>query len=561
MIQKSDNVLRFDNLKDHLLHKNGNYLYKVPFRGGWAVLKVYFGDQSNFRYIHKTYNNLVYNNKSSFMPKQRRLTELECLQLWGEAGFRVFGTYDDVVVDGLPEGGYALFEYIEAQRFKEYFGDATVPVEERLKMWRRFLPVWHRRHALAIERQEPKLVHENGDLKHVLIMDDGEFLFFDFEMVFRSRDRIKEFVAREIVTYLKSLCHYVPRDEWSIFMKETVDHYPDRELLESVYDYAFRHPNPFLRFGRFMDRVVKPRARKPFSKYNVALKLHTMSEAMEQVSRFADREAELLNFSRRGDGTHCIIKVMDGSTPLALKLYGLKRSSLRAGFRRFLSPFDVGQSLSSIHARSQTEREVLALWQREGFNVPKIYSPAFLEGLDQPCLAMELIPGQTLTTFLHDTGIPLGRKKDIISRFCQEMARRHERALEEQEIRLLLFHPSMSRILLTNDRLVYLDFEVVYTPEHDLERIAGKEIAGFLYALARCAPPQQLHALLEFFINAYPEKARMAFVLEELRRFGNVPVYGWQKRFPFMFSFYSKYRKTVAYLKDFDAYSATQGIA
>ena len=87
-------------------------------------------------------------------------------------------------------------------------------LDERLKMWRRFLPVWHRRHALAIEQREPKLVHENGDLKHVLIMDDGQFLFFDFEMVFRSRSRIKEFVAREIMTYLKSLCHYVPPNEW-----------------------------------------------------------------------------------------------------------------------------------------------------------------------------------------------------------------------------------------------------------------------------------------------------------------------------------------------------------
>ncbi len=561
MTQKNEQILRFDNLKDYLLHKNGNYLYKVPFRGGWAVLKVYFGDQSKFRYIHKTYNNLVYNNKSSFMPKQRRLTELECLQIWGDAGFRVFGTYDDVVVEGLPEGGYALFEYIEAPRFKEYFADATLPVEERLKMWRRFLPVWYRRHALAIERQEPKLVHENGDLKHVLIMDDGQFLFFDFEMVFRSRGRIREFVAREIVTYLKSLCHYVPRHEWSIFMKETIDHYPDREILESIYYFSFQHPNPFLRFGRFMDRVIKPRARKKFSKYNVALKLHTMSEAMEQASRFADRGGELLNFSKRGDGSHCIINVMDGTTPMILKLYGLKRSGLRALLRRCLSPFDVGQSSSSIHARIQTERAVLALWQKEGFDVPKIYSPAFLEGFDQPCLAMEYISGQTLTTLLLDTTIPLDHKKDIISRFCREMARRHERALEQQENRLLLFHPNMSRILVSGDRLVYFDFEVVYTPGYDLKRIAGKEIGGFLYALARCAPRQQLHSLMECFIKAYPAKARMAFVLEELRRFGTVPVYGWLKGFPFMFSFYSKYQKTVAYLKDFDVYTAGHGIS
>ena len=66
---------------------------------------------------------------------------------------------------------------------------------------------------------------------------------------------------------------------------------------------------------------------------------------------------------------------------------------------------------------------------------------------------------------------------------------------------------------------------------------------------------------MECFIKEYPDKTRMAFVLEELRRFGTVPVYGWLKLFPFMFSFYSKYRKSVAYLNDFDAYTATRGIS
>ena len=237
---------------------------------------------------------------------------------------------------------------------------------------------------------------------------------------------------------------------------------------------------------------------------------------------------------------------MDGSTPLVLKLYGRKRSDLSTGLRNYLSLFDVGQSSFSTHARFQTEREVLALWQREGFDVPEVYSPAFLAGFDQPCTAMEWIPGQTLTKLIHDTTIPLDRKKEVISRFCQEMAGRHERALGRQEVRLLLFHPNLSRILVSNDRLVYLDFEVVYTPKTDLERIAGKEIAGFLYALARCAPRQQLHSLMECFIKAYPDKARMAFVLEELRRFGTIPVYGWLKLFPFMFSFYSKVPKVYS---------------
>jgi hypothetical protein len=310
-----------------------------------------------------------------------------------------------------------------------------------------------------------------------------------------------------------------------------------------------------------MDRVVKPRAKKPFSKYNVAIKLHTMSEAVRQVSRFRNRGGELVNFSRRGDGTHCIIKLMDNSTPMALKLYGRKRNGFKTRLKKYSSLFDVGQSSLSAHARFQTELEVLTLWQKEGFDVPIIYSPAFLAGFDHLCIAMEWISGQSLTSILYDTSKPLDQKKDLITRLSQEMERRHERALKLQEVRLILFHPKLSRIMVSNGRLVYIDFEVVYSPKHDIERIARKEIAGFLYSIARAAPQHQLYPLMECFINAYPDKTRLTFVFEELRRFGTIPIYGWLKLFPFMFSFYGKYKKSIEYLNGFDAYYTTPCIS
>ena len=31
-------VLKFDDLKPHLLLQNGNFLYKVPYHDGWAIL-------------------------------------------------------------------------------------------------------------------------------------------------------------------------------------------------------------------------------------------------------------------------------------------------------------------------------------------------------------------------------------------------------------------------------------------------------------------------------------------------------------------------------------------
>ena len=272
-------VLRYDNLMQYLLRKNGNYLFKVPFRGEWAVLKHYFGSRSNLTSIKKTICNITYCNQTSFMPRGRLKTELECMRIWREAGFRVFDVYEDVIVEGLEEGGYALFEYVEAERFVIYFADKKIPLEEKLAMWRRFLPVWHQRHALAVERREPRLVHENGDMKHVMIMPDGRFLFFDFEMAYRSRERTREAVAHEILAYLKSLCKTVGRDHWHIFMKETIAHYPDKKLLRSAYDFQFHSPNPVMRMARCLDRIVRPGRRKFFSKYNVARRLRDMLDA------------------------------------------------------------------------------------------------------------------------------------------------------------------------------------------------------------------------------------------------------------------------------------------
>jgi hypothetical protein len=279
MPEGAPEMLRFDDLARHLLLKNGNYLYKVPFRDGFAVLKVYYGDRSLYQYVAKTLGNVLVCNQTSFMPKGRLRTERAVLRLWREAGFRVFDTYEDVVVEGVPEGGYMLFEYVDRPKFVNYFADDSVPLEERLETWVRFLPVWHRRHTLALERREPRLVHENGDLKHVMIMEDGSFLFFDFEMVFRSRRRVREFVGREILAFLKSLGKTVGAKHWPVFLETTVEHYPDRKLLEYTYEFAFRNRNPVLRLARWVDRKLKPRSRKKFSKYNAARKVHELLES------------------------------------------------------------------------------------------------------------------------------------------------------------------------------------------------------------------------------------------------------------------------------------------
>jgi hypothetical protein len=267
-------ILEFDNLDDYLLLKNGNYLYKIPFRDGYAVLKVYFGTRSVLRYVGGSISNF-FEGQTSFMPRARMRNEKRCLQIWRDAGFRVFETYDDVVVKGLPAGGYMLFEYLPALQFKDYFPDAAISIEERLDTYRRFLKVWHRRHELAVKQQEPRLVHENGDLKHVML-DGDQFLFFDFEMTYRSRLRVPEYISREILAYLKSLGKIVGPELFPVFLEQTLEHYAAPQLLRNAYQLMFAHPNPVVRLARFIDRKYSAGAAKPFSKYNVARYLNNL---------------------------------------------------------------------------------------------------------------------------------------------------------------------------------------------------------------------------------------------------------------------------------------------
>ena len=263
-------VLRFDDLERYLMVKNGNYLYKIPYKDGFACLKVYYCSRGWFERIYKTFDNVVIAGQTSFMPRARLRTEQDAMRVWREAGFRVFGIYDNVRVEGLREGGYALYEYVPGRHFHKLLPNESVPMEERVRLYRKFLGEWHRRHRLAVDRQEPRLIHENGDLKHVMDYG-GELVWFDFEMCFRSRSHVEDLVAREILAYLKSLKEFVNDEQFKLFFRETMEHYEGRDFLANTYRVAFQNRNPLVRLARRLDFRFRKRAKKPSSKYNMAL--------------------------------------------------------------------------------------------------------------------------------------------------------------------------------------------------------------------------------------------------------------------------------------------------
>lgn len=266
--------LEFADLEPYLLLKNGNFLYKVPFRGGWAVLKVYYGSRSWPETWLKSMGNVWFEGQTSYMPKTRLKMELACLKLWAKHGFRVFEPYEDVEVSApnCPPGGYLLLEYVDAPKLEEVLADAEKPLEERLDLYRRWLKEWGRRHEIAEREREPRLVHENGDLGHVFVLEDETFLWFDFEMVFRSKSKVHEYVGHEIVQFVWQLLRKTPPEIHETLLEETARHYPDRDRIRFAPDVFLKHPRLPIRAARSID-MKRKRGRKPSSKYNLARRL------------------------------------------------------------------------------------------------------------------------------------------------------------------------------------------------------------------------------------------------------------------------------------------------
>lgn len=275
--------LRFDDLAPYLLLKNGNFLYKVPFRGGWAVLKIYYGSRTSWQRFTKSFNNVVLMGQTSYWPRTRLRVERDCVKLWSQHGFRTFELFENVTVEapGCPEGGYLLFGFVDAQTLEDVLFDFNIPLDDRFAMYRRFLAEWSQRHDLAESLKDARLVHENGDFGHVMIMKDGgnEFLWFDLEMVYRNNELVPEFLWHELIQYLWYVLRKAPEPVRERILDETILHYPNKARLAEAPRVFLDPPRLLMRIGRGIDALRK-KQQKATSKFNVA---RGLKERVEQL--------------------------------------------------------------------------------------------------------------------------------------------------------------------------------------------------------------------------------------------------------------------------------------
>jgi len=273
---------------------------------------------------------------------------------------------------------------------------------------------------------------------------------------------------------------------------------------------------------------------------------------MTKTRSFDADKIEVLNISKRGDGRQRVLKLCHAGTPYILKCYGLKTSRRRAVMRELGSLTVAGKSSIRARARCKTEREVLRLWMREGFDVPRLLSIEPPLEIQEPYLVLEWIPGCSLYDILESQETSLVRKEDLISRFAALMEKRHARALELHEPRLLFERPTFEHVLISGDRLIHFDFEIVFTSKSDIGRFVRREIVGFLHSLAKSSR-ESFGSLLDTFVAAYPDSKRFDHVRDDLIAYGAVPVAAWLEpvqRFSRKWQRYSKRSRLAAALEE-----------
>ena len=166
-----------------------------------------------------------------------------------------------------------------------------------------------------------------------------------------------------------------------------------------------------------------------------------------------------------------------------LKIYRRRRSRLREVLGRFSHACIERKRGTHPHERWETERTAIAIWAREGFRVPRILDDAPPVDVDGPSLWLERVDGQTFFWLTHDPKISLGRKQELAARLGRDHSRRHRRARELGEIRLLHEHPTTKHVLVSNDELVTIDHEGGFAADYPLTLAIAFEVAGFLRPL------------------------------------------------------------------------------
>lgn len=199
-------------------------------------------------------------------PQARCDYERNTLQLWASLNLPVPRLWDVDVPEwhGSP---YVVTDFLSRLTLQEWLADGAIPESAKLAFLTRIFTENHRRHRLALERREPRLIHADPNSSNVLRSEEA-FYFIDFERPAEFTD-----LAVAVAVELGKFCRWTVRDfgvtQLEPVMRLLVTAYgDDRHLLRLFIDRTCARP--FQVIHRWRDRRRKARQPGEVTKYDLA---------------------------------------------------------------------------------------------------------------------------------------------------------------------------------------------------------------------------------------------------------------------------------------------------
>lgn len=197
--------------------------------------------------------------KSGTSIAARAQTEREVAELWRGHGFDTFEILPDDLLADESDDSRLVMEFVEGRSLYALLADRDADESLVRDELRRFGADWRRRHALAIEHREPRLLHEHGTFKHVWL-GDGRQINFDFEICWTSQPRIVELAGREAASFLRSMGRAcVDRAQFESRLRVVTAAYADRRQIEALAAAILRPRRPLARLGYWLERFKRRR--------------------------------------------------------------------------------------------------------------------------------------------------------------------------------------------------------------------------------------------------------------------------------------------------------------
>jgi len=184
--------------------------------GEFVVLKHFGRKRSLLRDTLRDWGQRLLVGKTGMHPDRRARTERDTLTTWRREGFdvpRLVGADESQrVIASQPS---VVMEFVDGRRFDSFIADPAVALEEKERLLTRLARDWSRRHARALELNEPLLIQVHASLDHVLYVSPPteRLVTFDFEVAWSRRHPIARIAAFEFARELASLRRCAPASQ------------------------------------------------------------------------------------------------------------------------------------------------------------------------------------------------------------------------------------------------------------------------------------------------------------------------------------------------------------